>query len=294
MKAPVFPKFKIISINDKESIEEIDRQFEDYSDFNFVSLFTWNMNKSAMYSIKDGNLIIKLRDYGSKEPTYSIIGKNINDEILEDLKKIEHCKKLELVPEPVVKNLINKERYEDRDNYDYIYDVKSLVNLSGPEYRKFRRALSNFQTKNSASFKWEKVDRNDSEAILQITELTKKWKLIRGRSYSESSNEYFAIKRALKFADDLNLDIWCVKTKEGIVGYSITENRGNCSILHFEKCDTRIPGLGYYLKYQTIVSLDKMGIEQLNYEQDLGISGLRQAKMSMNPQGFLKKYSVTL
>lgn len=294
MKTPFFPAFKVISINDKELIEEIDNQFDDFSDFNFVSLFTWNVNRSSMYSIKNDSLIIKLRDYGSKESTYSIMGKNVNEEMLNELKTVERCKRLDLVPEPVANKIKNKSCHEDRDNFDYLYDIEKLVSLDGSEYRKFRRALNNFRSKNTMNFKWEKINPKDSGSILQIIELSKKWKTIRGRSFGESSNEYYAIKRALKFAEELNIDIRCVKSGSDILGYTITENIGENCILHFEKCDTRIPGLGYFLKYQTIVSLSSEGIKQLNYEQDLGIPGLRQAKTSMNPQGFLKKYSITL
>ena len=79
---------------------------------------------------------------------------------------------------------------------------------------------------------------------------------------------------------------------EELVGFVIFEVIGNYSILHFEKCDTRITGLGYFIKYQTINILKDLGVKTLNYEQDLGILGLRQAKISMNPDTYLKKFSI--
>ncbi len=289
---PNFPVFKFIGIEDKSIIENITKDFDHYSDFNFVSLMTWNINRSSKYSIYDGNLILKLRDYGSKKYVYSILGHNIDDNFLHILKNQEKCTRLDLVPEVVRHKLRSGYVCEDRDNFDYVYKIDKLFNLEGSEFRKFRRSLNSFNKDGSLFVEYKYLNTSNELEIKQIVKLCKQWKVIRGRGFSESSNEYYAIKRAIKYISQLNLSVVCFSINEELVGFVIFEVIGNYSILHFEKCDTRITGLGYFIKYQTINILKDLGVKTLNYEQDLGILGLRQAKISMNPDTYLKKFSI--
>lgn len=285
-----------MGIKDREYIEAITADFETYSDFNFVSLFTWNVNRSASYSIIDNNISIALLDYNNKEILYSIFGKNIDKNCIDLIKQEHGINQLSLIP-GVVANTMSKLGYvitEDRDDHDYIYDISTVIKLEGPKYRKFRRALSNFNSKNKSNFSWRKIEYKDKINIEKALDISLNWKKIRNRTFQESSYEYFAIKRAFKYAEELSLDIWGAFLADELVGFTITEVIGDHAILHFEKSDTRIPGLGYFTKYMTFVSLQKNNVKKLNYEQDLGIPGLRQAKMSMNPEKFLKKYSVSI
>jgi hypothetical protein len=52
-----------------------------------------------------------------------------------------------------------------------------------------------------------------------------------------------------------------------------------------------IPGL-YQIINQEFLMHGSEGCRYVNREQDLGIDGLRQAKMSYNPVKFVKKYQV--
>jgi hypothetical protein len=40
---PEFPKFKSIEISDKEDVEKITKKYPPYSDFNFVSMWSWDI-----------------------------------------------------------------------------------------------------------------------------------------------------------------------------------------------------------------------------------------------------------
>jgi len=62
-------------------------------------------------------------------------------------------------------------------------------------------------------------------------------------------------------------------------------------VTHFEKAvlQPRYKGVYQYVN-QAFVSLLPERYELINREQDLGDSGLRQAKQSYRPAGFVKKY----
>ena len=59
---------------------------------------------------------------------------------------------------------------------------------------------------------------------------------------------------------------------------------------HFGKIDEDCPGLFQYLECVTAQYLKKRGCKYMNYEQDLGLPGLRESKISWGPSFFLKNH----
>lgn len=292
---PLFPAFKIIEISDKEKIEKINSKFPPYSDFNFASLFTWGVNRSARYSNLNNNLVIKIRDYGENKFIYSILGKNKLNSSVSELLNYSDIKRLELVPEEVATALTGLSIAPQRDEYDYIYDLNDLVSLKGSKYRHFRRSLNSF-TGSTLHPKAETVviDSKNNEQCKEVLKVSQQWRFLRGRSFKNAAHEYYAIRRAVQYADQLNLTIIGVYIGSSLAGFTIIEIVKDWAILHFEKSITTIPGLGPYVKYETFKRLKEIGASKLNYEQDLGVQGLRQAKLSLAPSGFLKQYEVKL
>ncbi len=290
-------RFKTVTIDDREKIYSIINKFDNYSDFNFVSLISWGVNNTSAVGYLGNNLVIRLRSYTDKgEYTYSIIG---DDHIEDNIKLLFHSiniNRLDLVPEFVAHQISSKNYIieHDRDEDDYVYSISELINMDGSEYRKLRRSMSNFKSKNNFVPVFRKIDNLSVDTKENILSLTKKWRHIRNRTFNDASSEYFAIRRALNLYNELGIQIWGAFNQDVLIGYTVTEVLGENAMIHFEKADTDIPGLGSYLKHITCENLKKLGCVYLNYEQDLGIDGLREQKLSLNPTKFLKKYSVTV
>jgi len=294
--AAKFPRFKTLVIDDCPLIAAYVRQFPIYSDFNAVSLFTWGVNNSVRFSFSGQNLIVMFRDYTTKTPSYSILGDGDTKEVILEVAKSLSVNTFERVPELVIKNLtLDNTRINikpTRDEDDYVYRLEDLVRLEGPSYRKFRRSLSNFQSKNTVRPILKQL--TGTEYYSQITGLAKRWRSIRNRGFETSSSEYFAIRRALRHSSKLPIDIWGLITNDTLVGFIITEDIDDTTVLHFEKADTTMPGLGAFLKHSVFMELRNRGQRLLNYEQDLGLPGLRSAKLSLKPVDFMRKYRLTL
>ena len=79
------------------------------------------------------------------------------------------------------------------------------------------------------------------------------------------------------------------------VAYSLGEElgRGKSFVIHFEKAVGEYRGLWQFVN-QAFASILPEFYETINREQDLGDEGLRQAKLSYRPIGFVKKYRVSL
>jgi len=289
-------KFKKITPQDKIAIEKITHQYRPYSDFNFVSLITWGVNNSSYFHIENDILYIKLRDYMDKDKyTYSILGKNNINQVIAEFFEYSEAEKLELVAGDVVEKLDvkNFEIEHQRDEDDYIYNIDELLKMEGPEYRKLRRSLSNFHSKNNFEPTFIEISEYDKDIFNQVLELTKKWRAIRNRSFKDSASEYYAVRRALNYFHEIGIKLWVLMDKKEVIGYVITENYGDIAIIHFEKCNTNLPGAGSYLKHCVVQELHKLGCNLLNYEQDLGLPGLREQKLSLNPSQMLEKFAVT-
>src|SRR3989344_4278099 len=106
---PEFPKFKNLELSDKEAIEKITHKFPPYSDFNFVSMWSWDVKGEMRVSTLHGNLVVRFTDYLTGQPFYSFLGDSkVNEtaEALLQLSKEEGLKaELKLVPEDSIKKL---------------------------------------------------------------------------------------------------------------------------------------------------------------------------------------------
>src|SRR3989344_1355173 len=145
---PTFPDFKSLKMSDKAQIEEVVRTYPPYSDFNFTSMWSWNVHGEIKISMLNNNLIIKLPDYTTSVPGYTFIGESNVDDTAEKLIKLSESEGLEvflkLIPEMTASKIDGKKFIveEDLDNFDYIYMLDKLGVYDGNRLRS-KRNLSN-------------------------------------------------------------------------------------------------------------------------------------------------------
>jgi hypothetical protein len=70
-------------------------------------------------------------------------------------------------------------------------------------------------------------------------------------------------------------------------------SKGKMFAVHFEKAVDSYKGIYQFMNQAFAVALPRFFI-YINREQDLGDEGLRQAKMTYRPSGFVKKYTAEL
>jgi hypothetical protein len=72
---PIFPRFKMLELKDQGAVEAFTCRFEPYSDLNFTSLWSWDVAEEVEWSVLNGNLIVRLPNYGTEGPSrWTIIG----------------------------------------------------------------------------------------------------------------------------------------------------------------------------------------------------------------------------
>jgi uncharacterized protein len=290
-----FPDFSRLSLSHKAAIENATRQYLPYSDFNFTSLFSWDDGSTEICFLKN-NLVIKLADYITGQPVYSILGQKDIDMCIDSLLSI--AGKLCLVPETSVRALTDPSRYfieEDRDNFDYVYPLRTLAELPGGDFKKKRNKANGFVhsfSDDSLTVKAGSLTETESENVKRIFS---QWASMPDKSVEEIRAEQAAIERLLKYSSFFDLYLIEIVLDGEVIAFSINEKlHDGYALCHFEKAlpEYHQGNIYTYLSQQTAQKLLDYECKHVNWEQDLGLQGLRKSKLSYHPSDFLKKYFI--
>jgi uncharacterized protein len=294
---PEFPTLDKITLNQRDEIVTRTKTYPPYSDYDFTTLWSWDVEEKRKISSLNDNLVIEFTDYITGEGFYSFFGNNRINETVKTLFEFAHSQgmtnDLRFIPELVLGKVnIQSEEFaliEDFDNHDYIYSIDKLVDLQGSEYGQARNLLSRFMKRNG-DINVRQLNLSNPQESNLILEVNKKWQNNKG-IYIQAEEK--ALKRLITNSKDFNLEAFGIFVKEEIVGYAISEVLyEDYAIAHFAQADTNYAGIYAFLMKQIAESLQKKGSKLLNYEQDLGLPRLRQGKMSYRPVSFLKKFSI--
>ena len=298
---PAFPEFKKLELEDKETIEQFTNDFQPYSDFDFVSMYTWNIEGKIFVSELNNNLVVQFADYLTGEPFFSFIGKNLPNETAKTLldfsvqKDILH--RLKLIPQDIA-DLLDKNTFsivEDRDSFDYIYDTAEHSSFSGGNYANKRKEV-NAVLRTNPDIEAHTID----DSVIQETmiALYDKWagnKLTEEKLLEKNEGVSFkSLINILKSCDSKLSGIGVFSDKQ-LIAFCIYELMANdFAVGHTAKSDNSIKGSNAFLMKALGESLFKAGKKYFNYEQDLGLENLRTAKERFRPVFYLKKYIVEL
>lgn len=296
---PKFPEFANLDLSHKDVLQEIANRFPSYSDFNFVSLFTWDTDNSVMISSLNENLVIRFKDYLTGDSFYSLLGTSKIDEtikvLLEYSKKQGENNELMLVPHSVAMKVSGDQHIviEDRDNHDYLLSVADLVEFRTNKYRGKKNLFNRYQRLHGEKTETKSLDLSIPENRAELERVLQDWQLSRNKDNQEVRNEFIAIKRALENAKILNLQAYGLFVDHKLAAFTLFEILPNkVAVIHFDKADTRYVGIFEHLKHSFAKHIASLDIETINYEQDLGLEGLRRAKESYHPVDYLKKYRI--
>jgi len=300
---PEFPQFKSLELSDQKDVEKITQKYPPYSDFNFVSMWSWDIKDERMVSKLNDNLIVLFTDYKNNQHFFSFIGTNKVTETARELihfaEKTNRPSTLRLVPEESAR-LLPKSDFlieEDKDNFDYIFSTSQISDFRGKKYKTKRQEANRFLTLYpNIVFKSENLI---SPIVREhIINLLQKW-TVKKESNSETENlglksEKQALHKILQM-ENKNLLIFTCFLNDKLIGFEIDEILLNkYAVAHFSKVDALYNGINVFLNMKLSEYLKNEGVEFCNWEQDLGIESLRKSKMSYRPVNFLKKCKVCL
>lgn len=297
---PQFPEFKPLALSDRDCVRRHTASYPPFSDFNFTSLWSWNVDNRALLCEFNGNLVVKTGDHITGNAFYSFLGNGRANETMADLielSKRERFKStLKFIPEMVAEQLDPNcfSVSEVLGDADYILSVDRLVTYQGASLSSKRTEVRKFLKLHPES-RFELRDLNCASTLEQLSDLFMRWKSRRTDPDACAADiEFDAFKRCLKDQAQLGIIGGAVFVGDTIAAVSLMEIvDGKFAYIHFEKADTAdFPGISAFLNQEVAKFLAAKGIRYINIAEDLAVAGLRMNKRSYSPCAYLRKYSV--
>ncbi|MCI8516593.1 MAG: DUF2156 domain-containing protein [Hungatella sp.] len=180
---------------------------------------------------------------------------------------------------------------EQEDLKDYLYEGEALRNLSGKKLHKKKNHLNAFVKEYEGRYEYRKLCCSDRQDVWQFLDL---WREQKGDGAEEHLDyEVEGIHEILKNCFSLNIRMGGIYIDGHLEAFSIGSYNAleQMAVIHIEKANPEIRGLYQFINQQFLIHEFPEAV-LVNREDDLGLEGLRRAKMSYNPVGFARKYSV--
>ena len=183
----------------------------------------------------------------------------------------------------------------DRDGFDYVYAIDDLADLKGRKFQKKRNHVHKFQATHPdcLSVPLEK------ENLPQAQEMVAQW--FRQRLAEDPHGDYLleqiALSRAFRHFEALGMEGLMLVENGQVLAVTLASRLSESTMdVHFEKAREDVDGAyaAVNCEFARYLRLKHPELAFLNREDDLGLPGLRQAKLSYQPHHMEEKYCAYL
>ncbi|MDR2152430.1 MAG: phosphatidylglycerol lysyltransferase domain-containing protein [Helicobacteraceae bacterium] len=271
------------------------------ADATFVNLWLWRFERKIELAIEDDFIFIKQTCHtceGKEQTPYFLfpIGRGDLKKAIDALKR--HCDKEAIALKFRSVTKAQKTELEsacpnafafayDRDRSDYLYDCAALIGLNGRDYHSKKNFINRFAT--FYGIRYERLnDDNHQETIAFINAWFE-------RAAYSAEFERQGIVSLLEEYRRFPCAYGVLRAEGQIAAFTIGQSLNETTaVIHVEKAD----GANFPGSYQTInrTHLEKEFADKrfVNREEDLGLEGLRKAKLSYRPIALVDKFDAEI
>jgi uncharacterized protein len=295
-----FPTFKSFELEDRDEIHPRLWAYQpDISELTFANFYIWRNYYNLQWVVAEDCLVF-LAEREDECFAFPPVGSAPRVELTENLltwmrdeKGVEepqiHRADQRLVDELSASDIFTFE--PTRDHFDYVYRSRDLATLESDAYRRKRNQVSQFDY--YYDYHYEPV----SDALLeQCLRLAEVWCEQRQCEDDISlSHEFSGIEDALNHFHELEISGGALIIDDRVRAFALGEKLNeDTAVVHIEKANPDYRNI--YPAMTRSYSAERWmdPVTFINREQDLGISGLRRAKKSYNPDHLVKKYTIGL
>ncbi|KAB6145459.1 DUF2156 domain-containing protein [Bacteroides xylanisolvens] len=292
--------FKDITLADKDTITSFTMKSDRRNcDLSFSNLCSWRFLYDTQFAVVDNFLVFKF--WAGEQLAYMMpVGtgdlKAVLWELIEDARKENQhfcmlgvCSNMRADLETILPEQFTFT--EDRDYADYIYLRSDLSTLKGKKFQAKRNHINRFRN-TYPDYEYTPIT---PDRIQECLDLEAEWCKVNNCDQQEGTgNERRALIYALHNFEALGLTGGILHVNSKIVAFTFGMPINHETFgVHVEKADTSIEGAYAMINYEFANRIPEQYI-YINREEDLGIEGLRKAKLSYQPATILEKYMACL
>ena len=292
--------FKDITLADKDTITSFTMKSDRRNcDLSFSNLCSWRFLYDTQFAVVDNFLVFKF--WAGEQLAYMMpVGtgdlKAVLWELIEDARKENQhfcmlgvCSNMRADLEAILPEQFTFT--EDRDYADYIYLRSDLSTLKGKKFQAKRNHINRFRN-TYPDYEYTPIT---PDRIQECLDLEAEWCKVNNCDQQEGTgNERRALIYALHNFEALGLTGGILQVNGKIVAFTFGMPINHETFgVHVEKADTSIEGAYAMINYEFANRIPEQYI-YINREEDLGIEGLRKAKLSYQPATILEKYMACL
>ena len=294
--------FKPITIDDKEVITSFTLPSPLRNcDLAFSNMCSWRFLYLSEYAVYKNFLLIRFYIEEKKKKRIAYMRPIGNGDFRDALLQLEEDSwqhghpLLMLGVTPISKDLLEEafpgefSYIPERDYFDYIYLREDLATLKGKKFQAKRNHVNKF--KKQYAYEYEPLT---AELVPECLDFEAKW--YKANRTDDDQEELTDERKSMIFAlnhfKELNLLGGAIRIDHKLVAFTFGSpiNQDTFGV-HVEKADTDYDG-AYSIINQEFASRIPEQYVYVNREEDLGIPGLRKAKLSYNPTILLPKAAV--
>ncbi len=292
--------FRRLDIEDKQTVQRYTLKSKRRNcDLTFANLYSWRF--LYLTEIAESGGFLSFRFYVDGELSYMLpVGEGDISHVIEELMADARVKGVPFVMYGVCKESCDEleslfpgifKFTADRDYSDYLYLHSDLSSLVGKKFQPKRNHINKFRN-NYPGFEFRPLTR---DLIPECIKLESVWCKANNCSEDEAlQNERKSMNAALRNFEDLDIIGGVLMVDGKIVAFTYgapvnNETFDTC----VEKADTDYEGAYAMINNEFAKMIPEQYI-YINREEDLGLDGLRKAKMSYQPHLLLEKYKLEL
>jgi len=290
--------FKKITLEDQELFAPYLKLLNSRcSETTFANMYLWSRRYPSVYALVENMLIVKATEVmsfafpmgdGDLKKTIDVLSEYAEEEG-ESLKF--HCVTPEQF-EQLEKVYPGRFRIEyDRDLAEYVYEAEKLAALSGKKYHSKKNHVNRFQ-KMYPDWSYEPMTTDNLEECFQMALF---WRAENGCNDDDEKNAEMCVAlNSLRLFEELNLTGGVLRVGGEVAAFTLGEAaNGDTFVVHIEKARSDVSG-AYTMINREFVKNELVGkYKYVNREDDMGMEGLRKAKLSYNPVFLVEKGNVT-
>lgn len=297
-------EFNKIKLSDKDDIEKyLKTANKGICEHCFTDIFMWQGHYSTKFIILDDFLYIRSKDIETNQDYFMLpVGTGDIKQAIKNIEEVAKSEGIELVLVSITDDMVEKleqelpdyfEFSESRDSADYIYLSEKLITLAGKKLHSKRNFVNRFMSENEGKWSFDELtDDNKNDAW----NFHMKWHKETGCIEEDQSleAETCAIKCILENYKELGVKGGILRVDGQVVAFSLgSKSTNDMFVVHIEKADVNYAG-AYPTINKFFAETFCKEVTYINREEDLGLEGLRKAKLSYKPEILKMKYNAKI